>query len=90
MSFCTESNFEISPGLWTHNHTKDALAGMDAYGCCQKFVCGIECPKVGRAGVAVMACSSTCGSGKQCLLTVKYACILGAGVLLTRCIALPH
>ena len=50
MAYCTEANFEISPGVWTHNYTKDALQGMEQYGCCQKFVCGIECPKVGAWG----------------------------------------
>jgi hypothetical protein len=49
MAYCTEANFEVSPGVWTHNYTKDDLAQTE-YGCCQKFVCGIECPKVGVVG----------------------------------------
>jgi hypothetical protein len=46
MAYCTAANFEISPGVWTHNYTADALSGLPEYGCCQKFVCGIDCPKV--------------------------------------------
>ncbi|KAF6257333.1 Sodium:solute symporter family-domain-containing protein [Scenedesmus sp. NREL 46B-D3] len=54
MSYCTESNFEIAPGLWTHNYTVDAVAGMAEYGCCQKFVCSIACPEtVDRSGLSV-------------------------------------
>jgi len=25
-NYCTTANFEIAPGLWTHNYTSDALA----------------------------------------------------------------
>uniref|UniRef100_A0A383W3V0 Uncharacterized protein n=2 Tax=Scenedesmaceae TaxID=3086 RepID=A0A383W3V0_TETOB len=54
MSYCTESNFEIAPGLWTHNHTVDEVAGMQQYGCCQKFVCSIACPAtIDRTGLGV-------------------------------------
>eukprot|EP00775_Hariotina_reticulata_P010197 gene10197-10358_t len=43
--YCTAANFEIAPGLWTHNHTVAELPSTE-FGCCQKFVCGIACPQV--------------------------------------------
>ncbi|KAF8071320.1 cho-1 [Scenedesmus sp. PABB004] len=52
--FCTSANFEIAPGLWTHNLTSSQVAADAAYGCCQKFVCGIACPKTfDRSGLVV-------------------------------------
>lgn len=54
MSFCTEAEFEISPGLWTHNQTVAQIEADPKYGCCQKFVCGLPCPeKFNDRGVAV-------------------------------------
>ncbi|GLI60824.1 hypothetical protein VaNZ11_002935, partial [Volvox africanus] len=50
--YCTEDNFEISPGLFTHSLTKAHVE--EQYGCCQKFVCSIPCPvSFDNKGVAV-------------------------------------
>lgn len=38
----TQADFEIAPGVWTHNETVDSLAAAGS--CCQKFVCAIPCP----------------------------------------------
>lgn len=62
MAYCTEANLEVSPGVWTYNYTKDDLAQM-GYGCCQKFVCGIECPKVGAVGARNVCCQGQQASG---------------------------
>jgi hypothetical protein len=58
MSYCTESNFEIAPGLWTHNYTVNEVAGMEQYGCCQKFVCSIACPAVRVRGQRLVHAST--------------------------------
>lgn len=42
--YCTASNFEISPGVFTHNLTVQQVEADAAYGCCQKFICGLPCP----------------------------------------------
>lgn len=60
MSYCTTNNFEISPGVWTHNYTSDEVSSMEKYGCCQFFVCQIACPKVRFAAVAVCKSVSSC------------------------------
>ncbi|GBF92540.1 hypothetical protein Rsub_05154 [Raphidocelis subcapitata] len=52
--FCTEENFEISPGLFTHKFTVAQVKANPDYGCCQKFVCGLACPEeFDSAGVAL-------------------------------------
>lgn len=50
--YCTEDDFMISPGLYTHSKT---VAELEAEGsCCQFHVCGLLCPaKVDKKGVAV-------------------------------------
>jgi hypothetical protein len=35
MAYCTEDNFEISPGVFTHNFTVDQVEANPDYGCCQ-------------------------------------------------------
>ncbi|EFJ45094.1 hypothetical protein VOLCADRAFT_94586 [Volvox carteri f. nagariensis] len=50
--YCTEDNFEISPGVFTHTLTKAQVEQQ--YGCCQKYVCGIACPAAfDTKGIAV-------------------------------------
>ena len=34
--YCTEDNFEISPGLFTHKFTVAEVEALPKYGCCQK------------------------------------------------------
>ncbi|PNW87979.1 hypothetical protein CHLRE_01g009400v5 [Chlamydomonas reinhardtii] len=51
-TYCTEENFEISPGVFTHGLTVEEVNAQ--YGCCQKFVCNIPCPQpFDNSGVAV-------------------------------------
>ncbi|KAG2422590.1 hypothetical protein HXX76_015918 [Chlamydomonas incerta] len=42
MSYCTEANFQVAPGVFTHDYTVQEVEA--AGGCCQSFVCGVRCP----------------------------------------------
>ena len=43
-SYCTTDNFEIAPGVWTHNLTVSQVQADPTLGCCQKYVCALPCP----------------------------------------------
>ena len=43
-TYCTTDDFEIAPGVWTHNLTVSQVEADPTLGCCQKYVCALPCP----------------------------------------------